>query len=86
MLGHNDKFIGVGIERNSDRANIIELYEIGENEFKRIIHLEVDSRICFIDFNKLSSSDKAYMLVNTEKRPELFDLTVPVNVNNELIG
>lgn len=82
VLGHNDKFIGVGIERNSDRANIIEIYNIAENEFMRIAYLEVDSRICFIDFNRLSSNDKAYMLVNTEKRPELFDLSVPVNINN----
>jgi hypothetical protein len=74
----------LGIERNSDKANIIDLYEIGPREFKLKLHLEVESPILYIDFNHWSS-EKAYMLVHTVRRPELFDLMLTMNVSNEQV-
>lgn len=84
VLGPSEKFIALGIERISDKAYIIELYEISSKYFKQKLKLEVDSPILFIDFNR-PNTDKSLMLVKTAKRAELFDISVPMNINTELV-
>lgn len=84
-LGPSEKFIALGIERISDRAHIIELYEISSKYFKQKLKLEVDSPILFIDFNR-PSADKSLMLVKTARRAELFDISLPMSLPSELIA
>lgn len=84
VLGPSEKFIALGIERISDKAYIIELYEISSKYFKQKLKLEVDSPILFIDFNR--NTDKSLMLVKTNKRAELFDISVPMNIGSELVA
>jgi WD40 repeat protein len=82
LLSQSQKLLALGIESNSDKSHLVEIYELSSKDFKMRLRMKFDSPIEYLDFTR-NPGEKNHFLIKSAQRLELYDisdLTQPLEV------